>query len=144
MSDLEEQIIPIYARTSSSRAKLIGEIDTLSIENPILVTGAAGGVGSVGRMVVRLLRNQGLPVRAMVHRQDERAASLRAEGAEIVTGDLTLPARSVSVPINAGIICHRVSRFGLNQARVVTWSDGLANPWSARQWGLNESTIVPT
>src|SRR6516225_5206627 len=43
-------------------------------------------------MAVRVLRNRGLPVRAMVHREDERAASLRAEGAEVVTGDLTFPA----------------------------------------------------
>jgi NAD(P)H dehydrogenase (quinone) len=64
----------------------------LSIKNPILVTGAAGGVGSVGRTVVRILRNRDLPVRAMVHREDERVASLRAEGAEVVTGDLTFPA----------------------------------------------------
>jgi len=57
-----------------------------------LVTGAAGGVGSVGRTVVRILRNRDLPVRAMVHREDERVASLRAEGAEVVTDDLTFPA----------------------------------------------------
>ncbi|HEV7512314.1 MAG TPA: hypothetical protein VGO27_11495 [Candidatus Acidoferrum sp.] len=41
----------------------------------ILVTGAAGQVGSVGRTVVGLLLDQGLPVRAMVRRDDERAAS---------------------------------------------------------------------
>ena len=34
----------------------------------ILVTGAAGQVGSVGRTVVGLLLDQGLPVRAMVRR----------------------------------------------------------------------------
>jgi len=56
---------------------------------PILVTGAAGRVGGVGHRVVELLRQRGLPVRAFVHRDDERAASLRATGAEIVVGDLT-------------------------------------------------------
>jgi NAD(P)H dehydrogenase (quinone) len=56
---------------------------------PILVTGAAGRVGGVGRSVVELLRQRGLPVRAFVHHDDERAASLRAIGAEIVVGDLT-------------------------------------------------------
>ena len=50
----------------------------------ILVTGAAGQVGSVGRTVVGLLLDRGLPVRAMVRRDDERAASLRAAGAQVV------------------------------------------------------------
>ena len=59
---------------------------------PILVTGAAGRVGAVGRYVVELLRSRGLPVRALVHREDERAARLRATGAEVVVGDLTIPA----------------------------------------------------
>ena len=44
-----------------------------------------------GRGVVERLRNRGLPVRAMVHREDERAATLRATGAEVVVGDLTVP-----------------------------------------------------
>ncbi|MEV4513059.1 NAD(P)H-binding protein [Dactylosporangium sp. NPDC049525] len=56
---------------------------------PVLVTGAAGGVGSVGRTVVELLRRQGVPVRALVHHEDERADGLRAVGAEVVAGDLT-------------------------------------------------------
>jgi NAD(P)H dehydrogenase (quinone) len=56
---------------------------------PILVTGAAGRVGGVGRMVVELLRQRGLPVRASVHRDDDRAAALRAMGAEVVVGDFT-------------------------------------------------------
>jgi NAD(P)H dehydrogenase (quinone) len=60
-------------------------------ESPILVTGAAGRVGGVGRMIVSMLRERGLPVRAMVHREDERAAALRAIGAETIVGDLTDP-----------------------------------------------------
>ncbi|GAA3011652.1 NAD(P)H-binding protein [Kitasatospora sp. NPDC127116] len=56
---------------------------------PILVTGAAGRVGGVGRSVVEDLRRRGLPVRALVHREDERARALRATGAEVVVGDLT-------------------------------------------------------
>ena len=59
---------------------------------PILVTGAGGGVGGVGGMIVRLLREQGRPVRAMVHHDDERAEPLRTLGAEVVAGDLTNPA----------------------------------------------------
>src|SRR5207344_1083442 len=58
----------------------------------ILVTGAAGQVGAVGRTVTSLLLERGLPVRAMVHREDERAAALRASGAEVVVGDLLEPA----------------------------------------------------
>ncbi|MET7420538.1 NAD(P)H-binding protein [Dactylosporangium sp. NPDC005555] len=55
----------------------------------VLVTGAAGGVGSVGRSVVELLRERDVAVRAFVHREDERAEALRATGAEVVAGDLT-------------------------------------------------------
>ncbi|WP_275460872.1 NAD(P)H-binding protein [Streptomyces noursei] len=56
---------------------------------PILVTGAAGSVGAVGRTVVEDLRRRGLAVRAMVHREDDRAQQLRGTGAEVVVGDLT-------------------------------------------------------
>src|SRR5882724_7221215 len=59
---------------------------------PILVTGAAGQVGAVGRTVTGLLLDRGLPVRALVRREDERAAALRAAGAEVVVGDLLEPA----------------------------------------------------
>src|SRR6266576_1304152 len=59
---------------------------------PILVTGAAGQLGAVGRTVCGLLLDRGLPVRAMVRREDDRAAALRAAGAEVVVGDLLEPA----------------------------------------------------
>ncbi|MFF7979699.1 NAD(P)H-binding protein [Streptomyces sp. NPDC007901] len=58
---------------------------------PVLVTGAAGSVGAVGRTVVRGLRRRGLPVRALVRRDDDRARALRATGADVVVGDLTRP-----------------------------------------------------
>src|SRR3977135_1730481 len=58
---------------------------------PILVTGAAGQLGAVGRTVVGLLLDRGLPVRAMVRREDERAASLRGGGAPVGIGDLFEP-----------------------------------------------------
>jgi hypothetical protein len=57
-----------------------------------LVTGAAGQLGAVGRTVTGLLLERGLPVRAMVRREDNRAAALRAAGAEVVVGDLLEPA----------------------------------------------------
>src|SRR5262245_35684174 len=59
---------------------------------PILVAGAAGQLGGIGRTVARLLLARGLTVRAMVHPEDERAAALRAAGAEVVAGDLLEPA----------------------------------------------------
>jgi len=58
---------------------------------PILVTGAAGQLGAVGRTVTGLLLGRGFPVRAMVRREDDRAAALRAAGAEVVVGDLLEP-----------------------------------------------------
>jgi len=57
----------------------------------ILVTGAGGGVGGVGRSVVSLLREHDLPVRAFVHHDDERADALRALGADVFVGDLERP-----------------------------------------------------
>ena len=61
-------------------------------EGLILVTGAGGGTGSVSRAVVGSLLDHGRAVRAMVHREDERADRLRDLGAEVVAGDLTNPA----------------------------------------------------
>ena len=55
---------------------------------PILVTGAAGRVGAVGRTVTELLLKQGKAVRAMVRTEDERAQALRDKGAEVVVGNL--------------------------------------------------------
>src|SRR6266576_3003200 len=59
---------------------------------PILVTGAAGQLGAVGRTVTGLLLERGLAVRAMVRREDDRAAALRAAGAEVGGRDLLEPA----------------------------------------------------
>jgi uncharacterized protein YbjT (DUF2867 family) len=56
--------------------------------SPILVTGAAGRVGGIGRNVTELLLKQGKAVRAMVRNEDQRAQALRAIGAEVVVGDL--------------------------------------------------------
>src|SRR3984885_10212569 len=56
---------------------------------PILVTGAAGAVGGIGRDVTKFLLARGHKVRALVRREDERAEALRRLGAEVVQGDLT-------------------------------------------------------
>jgi len=58
-------------------------------KNPILVTGAAGNIGSVGRTIVKLLRNKDIPVKALVHRLDGRSQALSDMGAELVVADLT-------------------------------------------------------
>jgi uncharacterized protein YbjT (DUF2867 family) len=62
-------------------------------EKPILVTGAAGDIGAIGRNLTAMLRAKGHKVRALVRRDDDRSEALRRLGAEIVLGDLTdLPA----------------------------------------------------
>ena len=55
------------------------------MDTPILIGGAAG---ATGRVAAKLLLEKGLPVRALVHKEDERSARLQAQGAEIVVGDL--------------------------------------------------------
>eukprot|EP01112_Ceratiomyxa_fruticulosa_P006435 TRINITY_DN1723_c0_g2_i1.p1 TRINITY_DN1723_c0_g2~~TRINITY_DN1723_c0_g2_i1.p1 ORF type:complete len:303 (+),score=54.96 TRINITY_DN1723_c0_g2_i1:274-1182(+) len=57
--------------------------------SPILVTGAAGSVGSVGRHIVEGLLKDKQKVRAFVRADDERAEELRKIGAEVFVGDLT-------------------------------------------------------
>ena len=59
------------------------------LNKPILVTGAAGAIGGVGRNVTEFLLAKGHKVRALVRREDERADVLRRLGAEVVKGDLT-------------------------------------------------------
>ena len=58
-------------------------------DNPILVTGAAGAVGGIGRKLTEFLLVKGHKVRALVRREDGRAEALRRLGAEVVQGDLT-------------------------------------------------------
>lgn len=65
-------------------------------DSDFLVTGAGGGIGGVSRSVVELLLQDGAAVRAMVHREDDRADALRALGAQVVVGDLTEPQDVVS------------------------------------------------
>jgi len=59
------------------------------MSHPILVTGAAGQIGGVGGSIVDTLLRRGFSVRALVHRDDDRAATLRSAGAEVVVADLT-------------------------------------------------------
>src|SRR5262245_730558 len=55
-----------------------------------LITGAGGGIGSVSRRVVQSLLDDGEQVRGMVRRDDDRADQLRAMGADVIVGDLTV------------------------------------------------------
>jgi NAD(P)H dehydrogenase (quinone) len=56
------------------------------IKPRIIVTGATGKTGSV---VVSELLKAGYPVRAMVRREDDRSARLKAQGAEIAVADMS-------------------------------------------------------
>ncbi|MFM0097556.1 NAD(P)H-binding protein [Paraburkholderia nemoris] len=58
-------------------------------DRPILVTGAAGAIGGIGRNVTEMLLAKGHKVRALVRREDNRAEELRRLGTEVVLGDLT-------------------------------------------------------
>ena len=82
--------------------------------HPILVTGAGGGSGGVGRRVVAQLSAQRSPVRALVHQDDDRAQALRAmDGVEVVVGDLT-KGRDVAAALDG---CRRLY-FGMSVSPV--------------------------
>src|SRR5262245_3976682 len=122
--------------------------------HPILVTGAAGRVGGVGGTVVELLRRRDLPVRALVRRDDERAAALRATGAEVVVADLTRAAdvasalegcrrlyfgMSVSAPyLEATVLAAAVARARGNLEVFVNMSQ-----MTVSQMSLTETTDSP-
>jgi len=46
-------------------------------DRPILVTGAGGAIGGIGRNVTMSLLAKGYKVRALVRKEDERANELR-------------------------------------------------------------------
>src|SRR5260370_32412404 len=75
----------------------------------ILVAGPARKLGAVRRTVTELLLARGHSVRAMVRREDDRSAALRAAGAGVVVGDLLEPADVYRV-VNG---CRRVY-FGMS------------------------------
>src|SRR3979411_2434617 len=80
---------PLDAHHDSLPPSATDDVDVLMTRTrvpPVLVTGATG---RVGRVVVDLLIDAGVPVRALTHRS-ESAATLPAN-VEVVTGDLTVP-----------------------------------------------------
>ena len=72
-----------------------------------LVTGATGETGGY---TVRRLLEKGHAVRAMVHKEDERAEALRRAGAEVVVGDLFEhdDAIRAAADITAAYFCYPV------------------------------------
>ena len=90
-------------------------------DSPILVTGAAGAVGAIGRNLTAMLLAKGHKVRALVRREDERAGALRRLGAEVVQGDLTDLA-SMHRAIEG---CARIY-FGMSVSAVAEQHDGSA------------------
>ena len=103
------------------------------IKPRIVVTGATGKTGSV---VVTELLKAGYPVGAMVRREDDRSARLRAQGAEIAVAEMT------DVEL---LRCDRESERALNHVRIVApvsiWTATIANcvARSRRSRGLHPS-----
>ena len=81
--------------------------------NPILVTGAAGRVGAIGRAVTELLLKHGKAVRAMVRTEDERAQALRDMGAEVVVSPRSRFAAQADRPATD---CGVASRLSSNRS----------------------------
>lgn len=57
----------------------------LKMKDKVLITGATG---ATGQSAVRHLLERNIPVRAMVHKIDERSSALQKLGVEVVQGDL--------------------------------------------------------
>jgi NAD(P)-dependent dehydrogenase (short-subunit alcohol dehydrogenase family) len=123
-------------------------VEGKNMATPILVTGAAGRVGGIGRTITGLLLKQGKAVRAMVRNEDKRAQALRDLGAEVVVGDLldldsmhrVIAARLASPPPHLGTIGHPTGPQSENRhcdaqeyakahGRMITCQDMPAEPW---------------
>jgi uncharacterized protein YbjT (DUF2867 family) len=76
----------------------------MSKRMPVLVTGAAGEIGSASTAMVDLLLSKGESVRAFVRKEDARAGALRRAGADVFVGDL-LNAADVAAALKA---CRRI------------------------------------
>jgi uncharacterized protein YbjT (DUF2867 family) len=87
-------------------------------EELFLITGATGKTGT---HTVRLLREKGLRVRALVHADDERSRRLADLGAEVVVGDLLdFPAVSSAMAgVSAGYFCYPIDPGRLLEATAI-------------------------
>jgi uncharacterized protein YbjT (DUF2867 family) len=116
----------------------------------ILVTGAGGDVGGVGRTVVESLRARNRSVRALAHHEDERAGYLRALGAEVVVGDLTNPADVARALNGAGRMFFSMSvspaylEAAATVASVARWTGTLEALVSISQMTVSQMSVVST
>jgi uncharacterized protein YbjT (DUF2867 family) len=78
--------MPKQSALDSNEAFYADEEETIMTKPRIIVTGATGKTGSV---VVTELLKAGYPVRALVHREDDRSARLKAQEAEIAVADMS-------------------------------------------------------
>lgn len=71
----------------------------------------SGSTGTTGRPAVEALLEKGIPVRALVHKEDSRSARLQALGAEIVVGDMQNldDMRSAWSGVKRAYFCYPVS-----------------------------------
>ncbi|WP_319449894.1 MULTISPECIES: NmrA family NAD(P)-binding protein [unclassified Mycobacterium] len=83
-----------------------------------LITGATGKTGA---HTVRLLREKGLPVRALVHADDERSRLLADLGAEVVVADLLdfAAVSSAMAGVSAGYFCYPIDPGRLLEATTI-------------------------
>lgn len=90
----------------------------MSGDERYLITGATGKTGA---HTVKLLREQGAQVRALVHRHDERSAQLAELGAEVVTGDLLdfTDVSSAMAGVTAAYFCYPIDPGGLLDATTI-------------------------
>jgi uncharacterized protein YbjT (DUF2867 family) len=117
---------------------------------PILVTGAGGDVGGVGRTIVESLRARNRPVRALAHHDDERADYLRALGADVVVGDLTNPADVARALNGAGRMFFSMSvspsylEAAATVASVARWTGTLDALVAISQMTVSQMSVVST
>lgn len=113
-----------------------------TITAPVLVTGAAGRVGSVGKRVVELLRASGLPVRALVRQDDERAMHLRDLGAEVIIADLTKSEETLPAVEGCRLVFFSTSvASDFLEASVVMAAAARANPSLELLVNLSQMTV---
>lgn len=81
----------------------------------------SGATGKTGAHTVRLLREKGAAVRALVHRRDERSERLAELGADVVHADLLDfgAVRSAMSGVTAAYFCYPISPGGLLDATTI-------------------------
>src|SRR5271165_6301437 len=98
-------------------------------DSPILVTGAAGAVGAIGRNLTAMLLAKGHKVRALVRREDERAGALRHHGVEAFVNMSQMTVTQMSITETTDSPQHKLH-----------WLAEQALSWS----GLAVVTVRPT